>query len=110
MFMFTDETFLWLLDASIDHWLRVGNFDTPDLGFLNQPTLAKNESIPSVSSGILWPDTANKIIYAYGGEQEDSETPDERLWAHDVVYNTRNVSTPERILSVGQASWGRHIW
>ncbi|KAJ4410550.1 hypothetical protein N0V91_002037 [Didymella pomorum] len=87
-------------------WLRVGNFDTPDLGFLNQPTLAKNESIPSVSSGILWPDTANKIIYAYGGEQEDSETPDERLWAHDVVYNTRNVSTPERILSVGQASWG----
>lgn len=64
--------------------------------------------MPSVSGGILWPDTANKIIYAYGGEQEGSGPVDAGLWYYDILYNTWNVSTPDGIANVNPAAWGEY--
>ncbi|XPS94964.1 hypothetical protein M3J09_004261 [Ascochyta lentis] len=87
-------------------WLRVGDFDTPHLGFPNQTILAKNAAAPSVSGGVLWPDTVNKIIYAYGGEQENIDTADKRLWFYDILYDTWNVSITNSIASVSPAAWG----
>ncbi|KAH6618734.1 hypothetical protein C7974DRAFT_364823 [Boeremia exigua] len=84
----------------------VADFDTPHLGLPNQTTLAKNEDVPSVSGGILWPDTANKVIYAFGGEQSEPNTPDERLWYYDIVYNTWNISKADGIGNVSASAWG----
>jgi hypothetical protein len=87
-------------------WLRVADFDTSNAGFPQQSTLAKNETVPSVSGGILWPDTANKIIYAYGGEQDNRDEKDERFWYYDILYNTWNVSLSDTVTSVSPCAWG----
>ncbi|KZM20907.1 uncharacterized protein EKO05_0006355 [Ascochyta rabiei] len=87
-------------------WLRVADFGTSRLGFPNQTTLEKNAAAPSVSGGILWPDTVNKIIYAYGGEHENSDTADKRLWFYDILYDTWNVSITNSITSISPAAWG----
>lgn len=89
-----------------DTWFRVGDFDSPYLGFPNQTILAKNDTVPSVSGGILWPDTVNKIIYAYGGEHKDNNDADKRLWFYDILYDTWNISIEDSIVSITPAAWG----
>lgn len=70
--------------------------------------LAKNESVPSVHGGILWPDTANKIVYQYGGEYGNDKPEQFRLWYYDIVYNTWNMSNATTT-DVRRASWGMSL-
>jgi hypothetical protein len=52
----------------------------------------QDPKIPSVSGGVLWPDTTNKLFYLFGGEYPDVESvqPFTSLWFFDVIYNTWN--------------------
>ncbi|KAH7116928.1 cell wall anchored protein [Dendryphion nanum] len=86
-------------------WLRAGNFDDLNEGFAQQKILAKNESTPSVHGGILWADSANKLIYQYGGEYGNQMPEDFKLWYYDIVYNTWNISQAETG-DIKRASWG----
>ncbi|KAJ4293397.1 hypothetical protein N0V90_008680 [Kalmusia sp. IMI 367209] len=63
--------------------------------------LTKDTNIPSVSGGVLWPDTVNKLFYLFGGEYyetKDIPVGDAQgftLWFFDTVYNTWNRSTSD---------------
>ncbi|KAL1599656.1 hypothetical protein SLS60_007459 [Paraconiothyrium brasiliense] len=58
--------------------------------------LTKTPEVPSVSGGVLWPDTTNKMFYLYGGEYNDAASvqPFENLWFFDTIYNTWNRTNP----------------
>ena len=47
-----------------------------------------------------------KSIHAYGGEQEGSDPPAERLWYYDILHDTWNVSIAHGITSVSSTGWG----
>lgn len=49
--------------------------------------LSKNDTIPSVHGGVLWPDTVNKRVYQFGGEFRAGERPAplDGLHAYDVL-------------------------
>ncbi|CAH0017206.1 unnamed protein product [Clonostachys rhizophaga] len=47
--------------------------------------LSKNASIPNVNGGVFWPDTVNKRIYLFGGEQNEGKPEDFRLYSYDVL-------------------------
>lgn len=57
--------------------------------------------MPSVSGGVLWPDTVNKLFYLFGGEYyniDDIPDGDSRgftLWFYDTVYNSWNRTTSD---------------
>lgn len=87
-------------------WLKAGDFGVDNDGFPQQSILAKNETVPSVSGGILWPDTVNKVIYSYGGEYGNSQPQQFKLWFYDIVYNTWNVSSTDTS-SIRRAAWGK---
>ena len=52
--------------------------------------------MPSVSGGVLWPDTVNKVFYLFGGEYPSADElrtrdrQDFTLWLYDTIYNTWN--------------------
>ncbi|KAJ8116246.1 hypothetical protein OPT61_g2273 [Boeremia exigua] len=52
----------------------------------------RGSEVPSVSGGILWPDTTNKLFYLYGGEYKEPTDVKNftSLWFFDVIYNTWN--------------------
>ncbi|KAJ4346649.1 uncharacterized protein N0V89_010580 [Didymosphaeria variabile] len=73
-----------------------------DLAFPYQhANLTKEATVPSVSGGVLWPDTANKLFYLFGGEYpstDDLRTRDTQgftLWFYDTIYNTWNRSASD---------------
>jgi hypothetical protein len=88
-------------------WLKAADFDTMHEGFPQQSVLAKNESVPSVSGGVLWPDAVNKVIYAYGGEYGNGQPQQFKLWFYDIVYDTWNVSTADTS-NIHRAAWGAY--
>lgn len=48
-----------------------------------------------MSGGVLWPDSANKLFYLFGGEYDSVKDvqPFTTLWLYDVIYNTWNRSS-----------------
>ncbi|KAF2651405.1 hypothetical protein K491DRAFT_665552 [Lophiostoma macrostomum CBS 122681] len=95
-------------DSSINYtstWLRNGHLDTENEGFPQESLLTKNATVPSVAGGILWPDTANKILYSYGGEYGNGQPEDYKMWYYDIVYNTWNVSNSTET-DIQRAAWG----
>jgi len=83
--------------------------DEDNEGFPQEHLLAKNETVPSVHGGILWSDTANKVIYQYGGEYGNGKPDDFRLWYYDIVYNTWNISNAS-VTGINRASWGMRFY
>ncbi|KZM21117.1 hypothetical protein ST47_g7743 [Ascochyta rabiei] len=53
------------------------------------------QKVPSVSGGILWPDSANKLFYLFGGEYNTANDVQSftTLWLYDIIYNTWNRSS-----------------
>jgi hypothetical protein len=82
--------------------LKAGDFDVSHDGFPQQSVLAKNETVPSVSGGVLWPDEVNKVIYAYGGEYGNGQPQQFKQWFYDIIYNTWSADTS----NVRRAAWG----
>ncbi|KAF2831505.1 hypothetical protein CC86DRAFT_443172 [Ophiobolus disseminans] len=49
-------------------------------------SLPKGSDVPSVSGGALWPDTANKLFYLFGGEYSNSTVQSfTGLWFYDIL-------------------------
>ncbi|ORY18722.1 hypothetical protein BCR34DRAFT_660075 [Clohesyomyces aquaticus] len=88
-------------------WLREADLDRNTTeGFPQQFNLGeKNSSIPSVQGGVLWPDTVNKVVYMYGGENYGGPPVEFALWYYDVAYSTWNKSNAS-VADVKRASWG----
>ncbi|KAF1931004.1 uncharacterized protein M421DRAFT_57308 [Didymella exigua CBS 183.55] len=57
--------------------------------------LTKDPDIPSVSGGVLWPDSINKLFYLFGGEYDNTNDVQSftTLWLYDILYNTWNRSS-----------------
>lgn len=57
--------------------------------------LTKDPDVPSVSGGVLWPDSANKLFYLFGGEYDNTNDVQSftTLWLYDIIYNTWNRSS-----------------
>jgi hypothetical protein len=57
--------------------------------------LTKDPDVPSVSGGVLWPDTTNKLFYLFGGEFDSVPAVQafNKLWFFDVIYNTWNYTS-----------------
>lgn len=89
-------------------WLRYGNLDEDNEGFPQQYLLKKNETVPSVQGGVLWPDETNKVIYLYGGEYGNDKPEDFTLWYYDIIYDTWNKSDV-RATDINRASWGKFL-
>lgn len=54
----------------------------------------QDPDVPSVSGGVLWPDSTNKLFYLFGGEYENADEAQSftTLWLYDILYNTWNRS------------------
>jgi len=66
------------------------DLDTQANNFLvENASLPKPSSVPSVQGGILWPDTVNKRFYLFGGEYHGTIAPPSQfsLWEFDVFWN-----------------------
>jgi hypothetical protein len=69
--------------------------------------LSKNNTVPSVSGGILWADEVNKVFYQYGGEFTSDSPSDFTLFSYDTILNQWNqTDTPNDIQRV---SWGAGV-
>lgn len=47
--------------------------------------LSKNQTIPTVSGGILWEDSVNKRLYLYGGEYYNAPPAAFNLYSYDIL-------------------------
>ncbi|OCK83649.1 hypothetical protein K432DRAFT_174012 [Lepidopterella palustris CBS 459.81] len=88
-------------------WLLYNDLDsTGSAGGMPQiySNLTKNNTVPSVSGGILWADDVNKVFYQYGGEYQTSPETF-AFWAYDTLLNQWNLTSgvPPGIERV---SWG----
>ncbi|KAK5688994.1 hypothetical protein LTS10_000974 [Elasticomyces elasticus] len=94
----TNFTNTYLLYLDLDY---LADLNFP-VGYAN---LSKPSNVPSVSGGILWADSVNKVFYQYGGEYNWTSPPPSQytLWAYDAIYNTWNATGAGGIQSV---SWG----
>lgn len=90
----------------IGTWIKQADLDITNEGFPIQSTLAKNETIPSVHGGVLWPDATNKVVYMYGGEFGNEKPEDFKLWYYDIIYNTWNMSNAS-VTDIRRSSWGK---
>ncbi|KAH7381375.1 hypothetical protein DE146DRAFT_729175 [Phaeosphaeria sp. MPI-PUGE-AT-0046c] len=81
-------------------WEDVNDTDNSQGFPVQYANLSKGSEIPSVSGGVLWPDTVNKYFYLFGGEYEtidaakgkDSQGID--LWKYDTIYNNWTKTKP----------------
>ncbi|KZM22983.1 uncharacterized protein EKO05_0011196 [Ascochyta rabiei] len=80
-------------------WEDVSNATRTEYSFPDQhANLSKGRDVPSVSGGVLWPDTVNKLFYLFGGEYNDTEEVQSRdgptqgfsLWYYDTIYDAWN--------------------
>lgn len=55
----------------------------------------QDPDVPSVSGGVLWPDSTNKLFYLFGGEYDNTNDVQSftTLWLYDIIYNTWNRSS-----------------
>jgi hypothetical protein len=69
--------------------------------------LTKPASAPSVSGGVLWPDTVNKKFYLYGGEYNGVAPPLYETWVYDAIALNWSQMTPDVTQSsIQRASFG----
>ncbi|KAK3995972.1 autophagy-related protein 3 [Cladorrhinum sp. PSN332] len=64
------------------------DLDRPGAGEMPQlyANLTKNNTVPSVSGGILWADNINKRFYLFGGDYYQQPPPPQFvLWSYDVI-------------------------
>lgn len=54
--------------------------------------LTKNNTVPDVHGGILWPDEVNKVFWLYGGEYSAAPSTFQ-LWGYDTILNQWNLSS-----------------
>jgi hypothetical protein len=72
--------------------------------------LTKPATAPSVSGGILWPDTVNKKFYLYGGEYNGVAPPLYETWEYDVLVSNWSQMNPDVTQSLIQrASYGAGV-
>jgi hypothetical protein len=71
--------------------------------------LTKPANAPSVSGGIIWPDTVNKYFYLYGGEFQTS--PQSFVtWQYDVIKDTwASLSADPTQSGIQRAAWGAGV-
>lgn len=71
------------------------------VGITTNDTCVKDARIPSVSGGVLWPDTANRLFYLFAGEYasvsalRETSPQDFTLYFYDTIYNTWNRSVSD---------------
>jgi hypothetical protein len=70
--------------------------------------LSKNNSIPAVAGGVLWPDEVNKVFWLFGGEFSSAPSPFQ-LWGYDVILNQWNMSTASSNTDISRASYGAGV-
>lgn len=69
--------------------------------------LSKNNSIPDVSGGYLWPDEVNKKFYLFGGEYfQEPVAPSFILYSYDVLNNYWESLGPAQQASINSVSFG----
>jgi hypothetical protein len=72
--------------------------------------LTKPATAPSVSGGILWPDTVNKRFYLYGGEFNGVAPPAYETWEYDAIALNWSQATPDVTqASIQRASYGAGV-
>ncbi|CAI6339888.1 unnamed protein product [Periconia digitata] len=86
-------------------WLREADFDNLHEAFPEHSLLTKDETVPSVQGGVLWPDESNKLVYQYGGEYGNSRPEEFKLRFYDIVYKTWNVSNATTT-NIQRSAWG----
>ncbi|KAI9642983.1 hypothetical protein NHQ30_008717 [Ciborinia camelliae] len=92
-------------------WLLYNDLDTstaaagvPQL----HANLSKNDSIPSVSGGVLWGDEVNKRFYLFGGDYFGTPQTSLNLYSYDILYNQwENFGPPNN--GVTSVSYGMGI-
>jgi hypothetical protein len=94
---------------SQDLWLLYNDLATSP-ATIGMPQLyanaSKNNSIPSVSGGVLWADDVNKRFYLYGGEYSGGVTPNRpNLLSYDAIYNQWDSFGPPNTV-INSVSWG----
>lgn len=73
---------------------------------LQYANLTKNESVPSLSGGILWADEVNKCFYMFGGQYQ-SNPSDFSFWTYDVPLNQWNqTSYKSNVNSLQRVAFG----
>ncbi|KAF7590916.1 hypothetical protein BBP40_002222 [Aspergillus hancockii] len=85
-----------------------------DINYMGFPkvfsNLTKPQNAPNVNGGILWPDTANKLFYLYGGEYSEGIPQSFSLWMYDAVYDRWNVtSASDSQTGIQRASYGAGV-
>lgn len=81
----------------------------PDDNFPQEyDNLTKGGNVPSVSGGILWADTVNKIFYLYGGEFSNDPVEPFTLWAYDVLYDRWNATSSDTS-EISRVSFGAGV-
>ncbi|KAH7111664.1 hypothetical protein B0J13DRAFT_461829 [Dactylonectria estremocensis] len=74
----------WLGYHDLNDLVTVDGNRWPDFNI----SLSKNDSIPSVAGGVLWPDSVNKRFYLYGGERmQGFPSGSYRLLSYDIIYD-----------------------
>jgi hypothetical protein len=69
--------------------------------------VTKNATVPTVSGGVLWEDTVNKVFFQFGGEYQDHPQPFSSLFFFDALLNQWNqTSVPANYQRV---AWGAGV-
>jgi hypothetical protein len=90
----------------VDRGLLYDDLDVNGDGMPKQyANLTKNNSIPAVAGGVLWPDEVNKVFWLFGGEFSSAPSPFQ-LWGYDVILNQWNLSTPSSNSDILRTSYG----
>jgi hypothetical protein len=70
--------------------------------------VSKPANAPSVSGGVIWPDTVNKMLYLYGGEFQSSPQAFS-MWSYDALFDKWASITPDSSQSsIQRSSYGGH--
>ncbi|XP_044715694.1 kelch motif domain-containing protein [Hirsutella rhossiliensis] len=97
----------WLGYHDLNSLIKRGGDYWPDLNI----TLNKNDSIPTVSGGVLWGDAVNKRFYLYGGEWTVGFAQEPyHLLSYDILYDKWDDFGPPRIAPPPEiASYGAGV-
>jgi hypothetical protein len=93
---------------SADNLLLYADLTVNNQGMPNEyENLTKPATAPSVSGGVLWPDTVNKKFYLYGGEYDGVPPPIYETWEYDAIALNWSQMTPDVSQTyVQRASYG----
>jgi hypothetical protein len=94
-----------------DEQLLYADLTVNNQGMPNEyENLTKPATAPSVSGGILWPDTVNKKFYLYGGEFNGVAPPLYETWEFDAIGNNWTQVNPDVTqIPINRASYGAGV-